>query len=449
MKRRNILIGFMIVSFFAATFAGKIGIIVNKDLYPSIKTSIDQYVKDLKEIEDKDVWVESTTYTAASTCQALKDDLKKHFDSDQLEGAVFIGDVPVAKYQSSDATCVSDIYWMDLNGTFTGGPSTFSGHAGTKEPEIWVSRLTPSVLRTYKGFEKEADAINFYFTKVHKRMTGADNLARKYVIAGQYENWASLEAENQGDLDYTKENTATYRGSCGADWKKELIAGREYGFVYSHSAATMHAIGFNASDIVNNELNCRFFNSFACSNGNYATANMVGLYAMAKGGLIAVGSAKSGSMIPGAFRAYNKPLGVTKVSFGEAWKIWWKEKGIGNISWHYGMNMEGVGNLKMQPYGTPVIKSPIKPATFDVLSTGAKLHIYLPEYSLANANKVIVKIYNMQGKICAVQDELLNTKNCSINLKNILNRNQLAAGSYICKVTVNSFQKTVPILVGK
>jgi hypothetical protein len=54
-------------------------------------------------------------------------------------------------------------------------------------------------------------------------------------------------------------------------------------------------------------------------------------------------------MIPGSFRAYNRPLGQGK-SFGEAFLDWFNEKGIQNASWHYGMHLQGAGTIHLQPY---------------------------------------------------------------------------------------------------
>jgi hypothetical protein len=237
---------------------------------------------------------------------------------------------------------------MDLNGSFSGSNGSYSNHSGSKEPEIWVSRVTASVL---SSFDDEVTMVNEYFGRVQKRMYGQDDMERLYVIAGQKSEWGGLEAENQGDMGYESGNIDTYTGSCGSQWGAALVEGREYGFVYSHSSPTSHAIGFSLSDQVSDDLDCRFYNSYACSNGDYERSNMCGGYALGDQGLICVGSAKTGSMIPGSFRAYNKPLGEGKC-FGEAFKIWFAEEGIDNVYWHYGMNLQGAGSLNLFKYAS-------------------------------------------------------------------------------------------------
>jgi hypothetical protein len=182
-------------------------------------------------------------------------------------------------------------------------------------------------------------------------MHGQDPMERKYCIAGQNQHWSGLENENQGDMGYDEADITIHRGNCGTEWKNSLIEGQEYGFVYSHSGQTMHEIGFNISGQYSNDLDCRFFNSFACYNALITTANMCGAYATSNQGLICVGSSKSGSMCPGTFRAYNRPLGEGK-SFGEAFLDWFNDEGIDNASWHYGMHLQGAGTLLLKPYAS-------------------------------------------------------------------------------------------------
>ncbi len=316
-------------------------------MYSSIQNSISTYIADINSIEKKDVWLEKDNFDDTNTPQELKEALKAHYQDDNLEGAILIGDLPIAKYSMSGETC--DLYYMDLNGSWSGTGSTFSNHSGNKEGEIWISRITASVLESY--FDDETTMVNEYFAKVTKRMHGQDPMERKYVIAGQKSEWGGLEAENQGDLGYDPSNIDKYTGSCGSQWGAALVDGREYGFVYSHSSATMHAIGYNISKQASDDMDCRFFNSYACSNALITRANMCGAYALADAGLICVGSSKSGSMCPGSFRAYNRPLGEGK-SFGDAFLDWFNEEGIQNASWHYGMHLQGAGTLVLEKYAS-------------------------------------------------------------------------------------------------
>ncbi len=333
---------------------GTIGIIVNKDLYSSVKAAVDGYAADVEKIEKKTVWLDATTFGENGTVQDLKAALTSQYNENGLEGAVLIGDLPVPEYSSSGFygerdQYVCDLYYMDLDGSWSGSGSVFSNHSGNKEAEIWISRLTGSVLESYFG--DEVTLVNDYFARVQKRMYGQDDMERLYVIAGQKSEWGGLEAENQGDMGYEKDNIDTYTGSCGSQWSAALVEGREYGFVYSHSSPTMHAIGFNMNNQRDVDMDCRFYNSYACSNADYDRANMCGGYALEDAGLICVGSAKTGSMKPGTFRAYNKPLGAGDC-FGEAFRKWFNEEGIFDVYWHYGMNLQGAGSLVLAKYAS-------------------------------------------------------------------------------------------------
>jgi len=350
----------LLVALFSANLAAKIGVIVNKDLYPSIKTSVDQYVADLKSVQGKDVWLEKDNFTEVNTVAQLKDALKSHFQTDNLEGAVLIGDLPIPIYNLDNDKFSCDHYYQDMNGTWTGSGNTFTNHTGDTKGEIWISRITASVLENYGGFGNEIDIVNKYFGRVAKRMGGHDTQERTYVIAGMYWEWKGLEAENIGDLDYDSAKIDKYRSTadnstsnneCGKKWLAAIVSGREYGYIYSHSSPTSHSVGVSIKTQRDSAINCRFYNSYACSNGDYEQANMVGAYALSDQGLVCVGSSKTGSMIPGSFRYYNRPLGAGK-SFGESFLQWYNDKGINDKYWHYGMNLQGVGTLHLKPYSS-------------------------------------------------------------------------------------------------
>lgn len=339
---------------------GKIGIVVNKDLYSSISQSLDTYIKDLKQIEGKDVWLEKDKYSATNTTKEMKDGIKKQYDESKLEGVILIGDLPIQRFKipddesgdTKDFPC--DLFYMDLDGAWTGSGSILTSHTGQTAPEIWVSRITASVLEKYLG--DEAEAIKKYFAKVYNRMNGKDPMERRYVIAGQKNYWPDFEKENLGDLDYGKDKTTIIEGEkCGQQWKEAIVKGQEYGFVYSHSSESEHQIGFTIQDLANSNANVRFFNCFACSNGNYSKANMGGLYALSNAGLVSLSSTKTGSMRPETFTYYNKPLAEGK-SIGNALKDYFL-KCVEYKSWIYGLTLQGVGTLKIRPYGPTAISN--------------------------------------------------------------------------------------------
>lgn len=430
--------------------ANTIGIIVNKDLYPSIKEALDIYISDCKTIEKKNIWL-NTTFTATSDKIVLKDSLKAHYASDNLEGAIFFGDLPICRYTnvndfSGSATFPCDLFYMDMNGAWT--PETApTSHSGDKKPEIWVSRLTASVL-TKNANKTEPQIVNAYLARVAKRMCGQDNQPRNYVIAGMAWEWPGLQGENIGDLDYETSAITTYKSSadnatsnnaCGDGWEKEIVAGREYGYVYSHSGPTSHSIGFSITDIYSKQTNCRFYNCYACSNGKYDAANMVGAYATDDNGLIAIGSSKTGSML--GYKSYNQALGKTRTSFGEAFKIWFTTQGLSDIKWYYGMNLQGVGTLHLQPYGTTAINpDPVKTVRQGSLNvTGSSLTFTIPQHA-----QVTLTLYSLNGAL------IMTLLNGNVNAgfhRFELSKLSLAKGIYLCDLSINSAKESKTIIV--
>lgn len=446
---------FPIVILFCTSLFAKVGVIVNKDIFPDIRDAVTAYAEDVKNIENIEVWIDGETFSETNSVKQLKDLLVDKYHNDELEGVIFLGDLPIAQYYNpkdffnKTAQFACDLYYMDLDGSFSahnGSDYIFTNHTGNKAPEIWLSRHVGSVVENYLGYE--ADLYNNYFKRVQNRMYGIDKQnPRKYVIAGQKNEWGGLENENIGDLPYDQANIDKYTGNCGSKWKAALIDGREYGFIYSHSDETKHNIGFNINDIVNNDIDCRFYNCYACSNGNYTKANMGTVYALSHNGLISVGSSKTGSMCPGKYKAYNKPLGEGK-SFGEAYKAWFSMEGISLVEWHYGMSLFGVGTLKVRPYSEATStkkQSYTENSLYNLRVLGSEIYYQIP-YLGNDRQKVSLKLYSIKG-------ELIQTLfNCIVkfgqrHIATFDKLNTLASGLYMCRMETGGFSKTVSVVV--
>ncbi len=448
-KKLMISISILLLSVLSSNLFAKIGIIVNKDLYPQISTSLDTYIEDLKAIEGEDVWLEKDEFDDTKTPEDLRSALKDKYDNDDLTGAILIGDLPIAwwYYQYQFET---DAYYFDLNGDWTkNNDNQLDDHTGDIECEIWISRITCGTLTDY--IDSEADEVNKYFAKVQKRMYGQDPMERKMVVAGQKSIWGGLEREHtDGDLPYTDDNTVTYTGDCGTDWKNALKDGQEFGFVYSHSSQTSHSIGFNLSGIYDNDLKCRFFNSFACKNAafGYSNGNMVMAYGTSNEGLVAIGSSKSGSMLMGSYHYYYTPLGEDKKSFGEAFKEWYNyDNGISYPYWHGGMNMAGVGTLYLDPYSPVSINNEIVKSTSPVNVSLIKSRIYysVPDNMNKKESFVRINIYNMKGSL--IKTLVNKQKSAGKHYVELNNANQrLAKGLYLCKVEVGELKNSVRIV---
>jgi hypothetical protein len=357
----------------------RIGIFVNKDLYPEVQDSVQQYIAELH-MRGHQTWL-NTSYDATHSINSLRNYLKTLYIYYDLEGAIFIGDLPIAEYEVEDdfnkygyRTFPIDLYYMDLDGTWLdealdgdwGGHAQtgiFDGHAdgyGDREVEIWISRITASAV---PGLGSEEEVVQDYFDRLKIWMDGDDTIDHHLLIFGNDEEWPSTEAwGGAGLLGFGLGETETYFRSDEDDteinWMEALRAGQKYALITEHSSPTYHAMlyGFSNKEYLNMSLtgdvsNTRFYNLFACSNSRYTVPNFLGgLYALGHSGLVSIGSTKTGAMLD--FDTYNTRLGLGD-TYGEAFKHWLNAYVLAGsvpdrkISWHYGMTLAGVGALTL------------------------------------------------------------------------------------------------------
>jgi|GEM_PF-3063350 len=358
------LLGIMILQ-----SSAEIGIIVNKSLYPFIQSSINQYIADLNIHENKTVWLNGTTFDETRPIKQLKDSLVKHYNLDNLEGALFIGNLPIAEYEIRDTEYdrfPMDLYYMDLNGNWldtatiawstNAASGVFDGHSGDTYAEIWVSRIIAGNLGRLGN---EIDIVNSYLFRLHNRMSGIDELSiPRYLLCANDTEWRSSPSWTNAEvLGYHPDSVDTYLQSNKEDtrdnWKDGLVRGYESAMIVEHSGPTSHGLmdGYdNDFYLLGKTTNTRFYNLYACSNARYTIPEFLGgLYAFGHNGLISVGSTKSGAMM--GFEHYYEPLSKDS-SFGESYKSWFNAYVLnnpdpGDIYWHYGMTLLGAGTLHM------------------------------------------------------------------------------------------------------
>ena len=433
----------------------KIGIVVNKDLYPSIENAITLYIADLAAVEGKDAWLDYTTFDDQNSPSVLKDSIVDHYNNDNLEGLVFVGDLPTVMYYDDGSYGLSDHYWMDMDGVWGGSNFNFNDHSGNIELEIWESRIVASVLEDRLGLT-EVEIVNTYFAKVHDRMIGGFVADKSKVILGDSNTWGGLENENKEPFEniYSPINCYGRGQDTKENWISELESGHEYGYVYEHSSATAHSTSGGSTsidDIIDADTDVRFLNSFACSNAKYSTANMVGVYALDDNGLLCIGSTNTGSMIMNSYDAYNDPL-IEGKCFGEAFVDWAnyvadKYSVDYNSDWHYGMNIQGIASLKLAPYNpTPINEgnktSSLKSA-FNFHVVNSKICYQIPDtYDKSN---VRINLYNTKGALIkTLINELQEAGSHFISLKSI--KSNLASGLYVCEMNIGTFKTSVKIV---
>jgi hypothetical protein len=358
---------------------GMMLVLVSYDLYPAVKASIDQYLKDLADAG----YFAVAFRVKGGTPVELRNFLKGKMP---IVGAVMVGNLPVAWFEMDDdfygkAEFPCDLYYMDLNGTWKDpdGDGKFSEHVDKSgvEPEIWVGRLwTP----TANG--NDADLINDYFNRNHmyrKGLFGYSNRALAYVD----DDWMGF-GDCALDLMFPAANIETITEPATTDgdrYKAEINQHRAWAQICAHSSPGGHSfkIPGGAEWVPNTYLkdvnppNAYFYNLFACSNALFTQPDyMAGWYIFDKksgsvsNGLAAVGSAKTGSML--LFENFYGPMGAGDV-IGEAYVDWWKALGnthdLGERQWYYGMVLLGDPTLNWWSGVVPIQRDPLDGDTFD------------------------------------------------------------------------------------
>ncbi len=358
---------------------GKMLVLVNHDLYPAVKKSVDQYVRDVA----YEGYFASVYRVKGGTPAELRTFIKRRRKG--LVGVLMIGNLPTAWFEMDDdfynqhSEFPCDLYYMDLDGTWVDDDNDgkFSGHPSGVEPEIWVGRLwTP----TNNG--NDAALINDYFKRNHayrKGNFGYSNQALTYVD----DDWSGF-GDCAFDLMFPTTNIEVITDPATTDgdrYKAEINQQRAWAQVCAHSSPNGHSFATPAGaewvpntylrDV--NSPNAYFYNLFACSNARFTQSDyMAGWYLFDKqgtsmcNGLAAVGSTKTGSML--AFENFYGPMASGKV-IGDAYVDWWKGFGsqheLGERRWYYGMVLLGDPTLNWWSGVIPNLIDPYDGDTFD------------------------------------------------------------------------------------
>jgi hypothetical protein len=326
-----------------------INIILYAPLYTECIDSITVYMNDLVN-EGYDVQLDTMRGVSA-------EDVRTHLTSllpNELEGAVFIGNIPFAWYEYTSAEGREefpiDLYLMDLDGNWIDNDSNglFDNHTGNKEPEIWTGRIYASSMT----WGNETTLINNYLSKIHKYRIGGYSTPQK-ALAYVDDDWYGY---NDCDLDLlydTVDVVRSYNTTTAPDFRSRFLDPYEWVQICSHSSPwgnTFKNTSGYAGTCFNFEIwfanpEFHFLNLFQCSGTRFFEENYSGgCYIFGPiNGLLAIGSSKVGSMRH--FDDFYGPL-AGGISIGEAFKDWFAQWGIDDVSWYYGMIICGDPALK-------------------------------------------------------------------------------------------------------
>ncbi|MBN2362539.1 hypothetical protein JXL83_00230 [candidate division WOR-3 bacterium] len=362
--------------------ADLIEIIVESSLYQSLTAEISVLASDLQS-EGYSVSVDTVRgVQTLGACVSLRDFLISKFPQD-LVGAYFIGNVPVAWFQMIDdwgsgpesyEEFPCDLFYMELDGTWADeslwvNPNLFLSpgpdgildfHTGNTSPEIWVGRLYLSSLGDEDSLAK------VYLRRSHLYRTDSFQSVSRGLsyVDDDWAYWAGEFSSNMQSAYLNVTSVSQIDTTNPVNYKKYLSSTYEWVGIFCHSSYMHHSFkvqgGASWADMYGSELPGLkplglFYNLFACSNTRFIENNfMGGMYVIKTPfGLEAVGSTKTGSMLE--FGYFYTPLGQGQ-NMGEAYLAWYQHiasNGFTNTekAWHYGMTLFGDPTLSLKTPG--------------------------------------------------------------------------------------------------
>jgi len=356
------------------TSGGLVYIIIQSSLYASIPDSIDLLEYDIEHHRHApyDVEIMSDSWT---THTQVKTALQNGYSAGMV-GAILVGNIPTPWFRMLNPeswgadyweTFPIDLYYMDLDGTWGwgGGGSmadpfnTHTAGTGDLEPEIWVGRLHTGTL---PSLGTEAGLIQGYIDRVDDyslALVTRQDRALVYVDDDWYDyadQWSGDVGLVYDDRTLVKELVDTVK----TDFMPRLAQDYEWLSLFAHTGVTYHALKNGAGwDYIDNyeieaaDCQALFYNLFCCGASNYSYDGYIqGYYAFANSGLVALGSAKTGSMLE--FDDFYQPMSEG-ACIGESFKDWFivnGETGAAEESraWFYGMNIAGDPTLETGGY---------------------------------------------------------------------------------------------------
>jgi hypothetical protein len=340
-----------------------VNVVVNTALYYEIATEIDTFIHDLL---NAGYAVQLDTISGMSHTS-----LRSHLAGiTDLVGAIFVGEVPVAWFETSGfgswEEFPHDLYFCDLNGTYTDsdGDGLYENHSGNVAPEIWVGRIYARNLT----WDSEIRLIKNYFNKNHLYRTSGSPLPQKALsfVDDDWSQWTTCGLDAVYDTVTIVNND--YQ-TTALNYRTELGQGYEWIHICAHSSPWGHTFKYPVDQyrgtVFNYEIfslapQALFYNLFACSGTRFTEENTsAGWYLFGDDfGLCIIGSAKTGGML--SFSDFYDPLGAG-ACIGDAFKTWFTLNGNSDWDWFYGMNILGDPTLK--PKGQTIITKTRNPGS--------------------------------------------------------------------------------------
>jgi len=402
--------------------SGTIAILTEQSIAASIVNEIDQQIDNLQ-YEGYTVLSYEISGGEPETLRAFLHDL---YTTDNIEGALFIGNLPVAWFEiANDFNTYGytqfpiDLFYMDLDGTWLDtmntGNGKYDGHTGDVNPEIYIGRLVP------QGLGDDTLLLKNYFAKNNSYRRGTLRLQARALVFVD-DDWIPWAPEWAEDVSLLYSDTMSYwhpETTRASVYRVKLDTTQAWVSVFAHSWPGGHQFVYDggthydyyySTEYTNQDPPANFYNFFACSFCRYTeSGNCGGNRAIFNqtSGVGTIGSAKTGSMLD--FNYFYRALGHSDTqdnTLGEAFKYWFDciYDSVGmdfdRLCWHYGMAL--LADPFLKPAGHTV---GVQEITSDVIGTpgltilGNPVTTHIPlQLSLDKAEDVKISLYDCSGR---------------------------------------------------
>lgn len=335
---------------------GRVALVVEQSLSAPLDAALGVFASDLAADGFSVVRLTVTGGTAADLRGQLQ---QLYHEADSLVGAVFVGNLPYVVFEQmddfgsgsvySDFAC--DLYFMDMNGSWTDeltkgsvvpGNGKLDMWLGESGLEIWVSRIQAHNLPT---LGEQADLAALYFGKNHalRGSVLADNLSALVYVD---DDWQALSTDDTACVELLfgsdgREAYADPETTTGDDYRTYRMPGTFHlCMLRSHGSSDGHGFYRNQrgsfdwvprSTYPARDPRAMFYSLYVCSGCDYVRADCLGgtIVMNPEGSaLLAWGSTKTGGMC--LDRVLYERLAAGEC-FGKAFVGWFNS--VRHLSW--------------------------------------------------------------------------------------------------------------------
>ena len=316
-----------------------IAIFVTNDMYSSLSTEIERYKNDIE-----DEWTNKYRETDVTiirrgsfTKEYIKDRIKNLWKNENLAGVVLIGDIPhynfkptrdLALSRYTNKSVPSDFYYVDVEDTCN-YPDMYEC---TKNPKIWLGRITPPI-------KNDVSLLEDYFDRNHAYRTGGlqynDEILLYSTLGGDrlftiQEQLDQIKGQNEGTVNYYTSGRYTPEdhkiilsdrpnSADDALYFEELKKPYKYVYYTGHGSPKWAEYNITSDVIKANKPQALFYSLSSCSHGDFTVEDYAaGWYLFSgKGLVVSAATVPLYSVFPPITGSYDIGPLERGLSFGE------------------------------------------------------------------------------------------------------------------------------------